>query len=161
MGMDEDGNLERKASYIGVEYKDLPCSNCKLVHGASVMDDVDAQNNYMIKSSIDGMTGDNGTDFDDASFTLWGTERADVEDLELLDRLTAKEVCGFFCDFIRFFIRMDANTQRVVCHWLTGKPLRQAAADIGMTPQGAHRLLQVAHKRFYHLRSVKTVFRKS
>jgi len=159
MKTDEDGAMVRSPEFEGMEYADLPCANCKLLHGDSIHGDIDAQNNYMNKTSIDSLTGECGTDFDKASRTMWGDEREDWTDSEALQGMTVGQVTRFFADFVRFFIRMTPKTQRVVCNWLRGRQLLVAASELGCSEQAAHRRLGKAHADFPNLRAVRSILR--
>lgn len=159
MSTNEDGDVVRNASYVGVEYKNLPCVNCKLIHESSTLLDVDASNSFRNKVSIDSMYGSEGTDFANAEETGWGEEREDWTDMDALDNYDPKQIASFVADFLRFLIRMDIKTQRVVVYWLLGRPLRVAAGEIGQSVQGTHNVLKAAHKSFKYLRQIKSVIR--
>ena len=100
-----------------------------------------------------------GVDFKEIKETSWGDEREDWTDIERIKCYSSVEVVRFFADFLRFLIRMDPDTQRVVIYWIWGRPLRMAAAELGITEQAVHRRLKKAHSDFPNLEIVKSVSR--
>jgi hypothetical protein len=157
--MDEDGVVQLQGSYKDVEWINLPCHSCNLIHESSTLLDSDASNHFRSKVSIDSLSGGEGTDFAEAETTSWGDERDDWTKSDLIEKLDPVELVKFFADWTRFFMKMDYKTMRVVVNWLGGKPLRMAADEINQSVQGTHRVLKAAHEAFPALKAVKSIVR--
>jgi hypothetical protein len=157
--MDEDGVVQLQGSYKDVEWVDLPCHSCNLVHESSSLLDNDASNHFRSKLSLDSLSGGEGTDFADAETTSWGEEREEWVTPETLKNVNAFEVAMIFTDFFKFWLRMENKMQRVVVNWLLGRTLKEVSCWIGLSPQGAHRVLNKAHKAYPPLAQVKSIIR--
>ena len=157
--MNEDGDLVRSGSYEGVEWKDLPCKTCTLPEGLNTTEDPTAGNHFRSKVSLDALNIGTGDDFNDCEYTGWNKEREGWEEMNGIESLGVKAVVAIFADLFRFFIRMDAKTQRIVCYWFVDQPLSVAGKELNMTPQGVHRRLKSAHEKYPILKQVKSIIR--